>query len=90
MVRVKRIGGGFGGKEHQVLFVAAPVALAASYMKRPVRCMLNRDEDIQITGGRHPFQMKYKVAFDNNGKILGCHIWMYANAGYSIDVTPHV
>lgn len=27
----------------------------------PVRCMLDRDEDMLITGGRHPFLARYKV-----------------------------
>jgi len=27
----------------------------------PIRCMLDRDEDMIITGGRHPYLAKYKV-----------------------------
>uniref|UniRef100_A0A452RIH5 Xanthine dehydrogenase n=1 Tax=Ursus americanus TaxID=9643 RepID=A0A452RIH5_URSAM len=61
LVRVKRIGGGFGGKETRSTVVSTAVALAAYKTGRPVRCMLDRDEDMLITGGRHPFLAKYKV-----------------------------
>lgn len=33
----------------------------SSRVKRPVRCMLDRDEDMLVTGGRHPFFGRYKV-----------------------------
>lgn len=85
--RVKRMGGGFGGKESRGLLVALPVALAAHRMSRPIRCMLDRDEDMQITGTRHPFLHKYKVSFTKEGKITGCYIKIYSNAGYSIDLS---
>lgn len=85
--RVKRLGGGFGGKESRGILIALPVALAAHKMNRPVRCMLDRDEDMMMTGTRHPFLHKYKVAFNKDGKITGCKIKIYNNAGYSIDLS---
>lgn len=85
--RVKRMGGGFGGKESRGMLVALPVALAAYRMNRPIRCMLDRDEDMQISGTRHPFYNKYKVSFNKDGKITGCRIEIYQNAGYSIDLS---
>ncbi|XP_044755537.1 xanthine dehydrogenase [Coccinella septempunctata] len=88
VAKVKRLGGGFGGKESKSCLIGIPAAIAASKLKRPVRTMLDRDEDIIMTGGRHPFQMKYKVAFDDCGKILGCKIKIYCNAGYSMDLSP--
>lgn len=61
-VKVKRMGGGFGGKESRGMLIACPLALAAYKLGRPVRYMLNRDEDMLMTGTRHPFYYKYKVA----------------------------
>lgn len=52
--RVKRMGGGFGGKETRSVQLAGIVAVAANKVRRPVRCMLNRDEDIMTSGQRHP------------------------------------
>lgn len=89
-VRVKRIGGGFGGKEHKPALLAIPAALAASRYGRPVRCSLNRDQDMQIIGGRHAFVMKYKAAFDDDGKILGIDVTYFNNGGYSNDLSQGV
>ncbi|XP_019526140.3 xanthine dehydrogenase [Aedes albopictus] len=85
--RVKRLGGGFGGKESRAALVAIPVALAAYKLRRPVRCMLDRDEDMQITGTRHPFHFTYKAGVDENGKVVAADFKAYNNAGYSMDLS---
>lgn len=90
VARVKRIGGGFGGKESRGILIALPVALAAHKLNKPVRCMLDRDEDMQITGTRHPFLIKYKVAATKEGKIMGAVVNLYSNGGYSIDLSGPV
>lgn len=58
---VKRVGGGFGGKESRFISGAGAVAIAARELDRPVRLALDRHEDMQITGQRHPFLVQYKV-----------------------------
>ncbi|KAL5273476.1 XDH family protein [Megaselia abdita] len=85
--RVKRIGGGFGGKETRVYISAIPTAIAAYRLKRPVRCILDRDEDMMITGGRNPAYFKYKVGVDKEGKILAGDIQTFNNGGYSLDLS---
>lgn len=52
--------------------------------------MLDRDEDMVITGHRHPFYGKYKVGFSNTGKIKACDISLYCNAGCSKDLSDAV
>ncbi|XP_011496328.1 PREDICTED: xanthine dehydrogenase [Ceratosolen solmsi marchali] len=89
-VRVKRIGGGFGGKESRSQLVALPVAFAAHRLRKPVRCMLDRDEDMMMSGTRHPFLHKYKVGFTNNGLINAIEIHIYSNVGYSLDLSTSV
>nr|KAG5712870.1 hypothetical protein BaRGS_007467 [Batillaria attramentaria] len=99
---VKRLGGGFGGKESRSGMVALPVAVAAVKAKtgkqsktwdtrarhqRPVRCALERDEDMMMTGTRHPFLGKYKIGFSSDGKILAYDVMYYSNAGCSIDLS---
>lgn len=86
-VKTKRIGGGFGGKESRGMLVSLPCAIAANRLRRPIRCMLDRDEDMLITGTRHPFYMKYKASATKSGKITGCNITIYNNAGYSADLS---
>lgn len=60
-VHTKRIGGGFGGKESRSAFVNAAIAVPAWHLRRPVRVVLDRDEDMQIMGQRHAFMGRYKV-----------------------------
>ena len=85
--RVKRLGGGFGGKESRAAIVAIPVALAAHRMGRPVRCMLDRDEDMAVSGTRHPFYFHYKVGVSKDGKLLAGDFRAYNNAGHSMDLS---
>ncbi|KAB5562555.1 hypothetical protein PHYPO_G00019190 [Pangasianodon hypophthalmus] len=85
--RVKRMGGGFGGKESRSTMLSTAVAVAAHKVKRPVRCMLDRDEDMLVTGGRHPFFGHYKVGFKKNGKVMALDVTYYSNAGNSMDLS---
>ena len=87
VVRVKRMGGGFGGKESRFSLVALPCALAAHKLERPVRCMLDRDEDMTITGGRHPFYAKYRVGCTEEGRLHACTVQIYNNGGCSADLS---
>lgn len=85
--KAKRIGGGFGGKESRSSTIVLPIALAAKKFNRPVRCMLARNEDIMITGGRNPFYCRYRTGFDDFGRILGMDVDLYCNGGYSADLS---
>lgn len=87
VVKVKRLGGGFGGKESKPTLLALPAAFAAHRLQRPIRVMLDRDEDMLMTAGRNPFYMKYKIAFNSEGKIIACEIYLYSNAGYTLDTS---
>lgn len=90
VVRTKRMGGGFGGKETRNCFLSNVVAVTAAKVGKPVRCMLDRDEDMKSTGTRHPFLAKYKVGFTANGKIKALDVKMYSNAGNSLDLSKSV
>ncbi|XP_063822618.1 xanthine dehydrogenase [Ostrinia nubilalis] len=90
VARVKRMGGGFGGKESRGLLTALPVALAAHKLNKPVRLMLDRDEDMVMTGTRHPFLIKYKLAASKEGVMLGAIVNIYNNGGYSMDLSGPV
>ncbi|KAG5266149.1 hypothetical protein AALO_G00250340 [Alosa alosa] len=85
--RVKRMGGGFGGKESRSTILSTVVAIAAQKVKRPVRCMLDRDEDMLVTGGRHPFFGRYKVGYMKSGKVRAVEMTFYSNAGNSLDLS---
>ncbi|PGH27251.1 xanthine dehydrogenase [Polytolypa hystricis UAMH7299] len=90
VAKVKRLGGGFGGKESRSVQLAGICATAAKKTKRPVRCMLSRDEDIATSGQRHPFLCRWKVAVSKEGKLLALDADIYANAGFSQDLSAAV
>jgi xanthine dehydrogenase/oxidase len=85
--KLKRLGGGFGGKETRSVFVSCAAALAAHKLRMPVRISLDRDEDMAITGARHPYYSTYKVGFSKEGKLLALDVDMYSNAGCTHDLS---
>lgn len=88
--KVKRMGGAFGGKESQAAPLAALSALVAQKLRRPARLILTKDQDMEITGRRHPFKNFYQVGFDENGKILAFKADLFANAGSYADLTSSI
>lgn len=88
--RVKRLGGGFGGKETRSIQLAGICAVAATKVKRPVRCMLNRDEDILTSGQRHPFLARWKVGVNKYGKLQALDADVFNNGGWCQDLSAAV
>jgi len=88
--RMKRMGGGFGGKETRTVFISSAAAFAAHRLGRPVRINLDRDVDMWITGTRHPFLGRYRAAADRQGKLKALDLQLYCNAGYSLDLSEPV
>jgi xanthine dehydrogenase large subunit len=86
-VEVRRMGGGFGGKESQGNLPAAVAALVAKRTGRPAKCCYDRDDDMMITGKRHDFRVDYRVGFDGEGRILGIEFDQAARCGMSIDLS---
>uniref|UniRef100_A0A158QP00 Ald_Xan_dh_C domain-containing protein n=1 Tax=Haemonchus placei TaxID=6290 RepID=A0A158QP00_HAEPC len=89
-VRVKRIGGAFGGKASQSLPPGVWAAVAAHAVKRPVSVMLTRNEDMLITGKRHPIMVKYRVGLDRDGTLRAAYLKVYVDGGYASDVSHMV
>uniref|UniRef100_A0A2K5WHA8 aldehyde oxidase n=1 Tax=Macaca fascicularis TaxID=9541 RepID=A0A2K5WHA8_MACFA len=82
---VKRVGGGFGGKVGKPAVFGAIAAVGAIKTGHPIRLVLDREDDMLITGGRHPLFGKYKVGFTNNGRIKALDIECYINGGCTLD-----
>jgi len=86
-VLVRRIGGGFGGKETQSFIFAAVCTLLAKKTKFPVKLRMDRDDDIIITGKRHDFYSEYEVGYDELGVIEGLKIKLASRCGISPDLS---
>lgn len=89
-VEVRRMGGGFGGKETQGNLIAVAVALTARLTGRPAKLRLDRDDDMALTGKRHPFRVAYQVGFDDEGRIQGVRFEQWANCGWSHDLSAAI
>ena len=87
VVECPRMGGGFGGKETQAAILASLAALAATKTGRKVRVRFNRDQDMMITGKRHPFLGKFRAGFDESGLLLAAKIDLFSNGGWSLDLS---
>ena len=60
-VRLKRMGGAYGGKITLSIGPACATAVAASLLKKPVRCVLDLNTNMRMLGKRHPFTAQYEV-----------------------------
>ena len=90
VVDMRRMGGGFGGKETQAAQWACLAALFASRNKVAVKLRLPRMLDMMATGKRHPFDNKFKVATDHQGLIQATHIEINGNCGHSPDLSDAI
>jgi len=89
-VEVRRMGGGFGGKESQSALFACVASICAHKLGRPVKLRLDRDDDMLATGKRHCFSYEYEVGYDDAGRILAAKVEMTLRAGFSTDLSPPV
>lgn len=89
-VDVKRIGGGFGGKEDQATPISCMAALGAWQTGKPVELVLNREEDMRMTGKRHPYISDFKIGATKEGEILAFDVKHYQNSGAAADLSTAV
>ncbi len=89
-VQCLRMGGAFGGKEMQPHGYAAIAALGATLTGRPVRLRLNRTQDMTMSGKRHGFYARWKVGFDSAGILQALDAHLYADGGWSLDLSEPV
>ncbi|NRF24084.1 xanthine dehydrogenase molybdopterin binding subunit [Vibrio coralliilyticus] len=90
VIDMRRMGGGFGGKETQAAAPACMAAVIAHLTKRPTKMRLPRMEDMTMTGKRHPFYNQYKIGFNDDGVIEGADIIVAGNCGYSPDLSSSI
>ena len=88
--KVRRLGGGFGGKESQATIFAAMSALGAYVTQKPVKIRLNRHNDMTATGKRHDFKVYYTAGFTIDGKIMALDIKLLSNGGNVLDLSGPV
>jgi len=89
-VDVLRLGGGFGGKEDQATAWAVMVALAAKTLHKPIKFVLNRHDDLRMTGKRHPYESTFKIGITKDLKIQAFEATFLQNSGAACDLSPAI
>ena len=89
-VDVIRLGGGFGGKEDQATPWAVMTAVAVQHLNRPVKYMINRHDDLRMTGKRHPYSSFYKIGLNKDLKIKAFEVEFLQNSGAAADLSPAI
>ncbi|WP_158848842.1 xanthine dehydrogenase molybdopterin binding subunit [Algibacter sp. L1A34] len=89
-VDVTRLGGGFGGKEDQATPWAVMAALATYHLSQSVKLILNRHDDLRMTGKRHPYESTYKIGLSKGLKILAYQTEFLQNSGAAADLSPAI
>ena len=89
-VEVRRMGGGFGGKETQASPWACMAAIIARRTGKATRIRLPRSDDMRATGKRHPFHNRYRLAINRQGIIQGGDITVIGDCGYSPDLSDAI
>jgi xanthine dehydrogenase large subunit len=89
-VELRRLGGGFGGKETQAAVYAIAAALLARATGRPVKLRVDRDDDIIGTGKRHDVLYEYDAGCDETGRIEALDLMLASRCGISADLSGAV
>ena len=87
VVEVRRLGGGFGGKETQANHPACWAALLCRATGRPVKIRLGRDDDMIMTGKRHRYLSHYEAGFDGDGRLLAMKVVFNSDGGAATDLS---
>ncbi len=72
-------GGAFGGKED--MSNQAHASLAAWLLDEPVKCTLTREESFLMHAKRHPIEMTYEAACDQDGKLTALRVRAIGDSG---------
>ncbi len=87
---VRRMGGGFGGKETQAAAWACLCGIVVKRRNVPVSMRLDRQDDMVVTGKRHEFANRYDVGVNADGQVLGVDMQLSGLCGYSPDLSDAI
>ena len=88
-VRVKQsvVGGAFGGKEEFPSLMACELAVALRKIKKPIKLVYEREEDMQVTTKRHPAWIHMEAAINEKNEIDGLIAQVEIDGGASIGLS---
>jgi CO/xanthine dehydrogenase Mo-binding subunit len=80
------VGGAFGGKEEYPSLIACQLAVAVKKIKKPIKLIFEREEDMVVTTKRHPSKTNFEAAIINN-KLVGLRAHVGIDAGATIGLS---
>jgi CO/xanthine dehydrogenase Mo-binding subunit len=83
-------GGAFGGKEDVPSLLACQVALPAWKLKKPIKLVYDRTEDMMATSKRHPAWVRYKSGATKDGILRAIEIEYVIDGGAYSTLSPAV
>ena len=88
-VRVKQAttGGAFGGKEEFPSLIACQVAAATLKIKKPIKLVFDRNEDMEYTTKRHPAKINFEAAIGKDNQIEAIKAYVRLDAGAYIGLS---
>lgn len=81
VVKQTTTGGAFGGKEHFPDVLCGPLLVAEHKIKKPIKLIFDREEDMLYSVKRHPSKTTFRTALDKDGNILGIDGVVVYNCG---------
>ena len=83
-------GGAFGGKEDVPSLISSLAAVAAYLLKKPVKLVYEREEDIEGTSKRHPGVIRCKTGATKDGRLVATEVEYIMDAGAYTDTSGQV
>lgn len=80
-------GGAFGGKEEFPSLISCQIAVACNKLKKSIKLIYERKEDIEVTTKRHPAYIEYEAALDENDHIAGIKMDVKLDGGAYIGLS---
>ena len=81
------VGGAFGGKEEYPSLLACQLAVAVYKIGKPIKMILEREEDMLVTTKRHPSKIKLMASIDDNHQVLGIKAHVSLDSGAAIGLS---
>lgn len=81
-IKVRRVGGGFGGKITRQCHIAGACSIAALKLRQPVFASNERVADMRMTTGREETDISYTASCDDEGRLQSLHMDCHVNVGY--------
>ena len=75
------VGGAFGGKEHYPSLMGGQLATAILKIKKPIKMVFDRIEDITYTTKRHPSKTEITAYLGEKDEILGLKVHVHLDGG---------